>query len=125
MSFHEAGNFQEQPAKESPKFIKFELDGLMENIQKKTNEEFGEDILNPDASLNMRLWGRSAEFPDGYAKEIIKSDEKMVRDKKVLFSGASNLPAGEERERTVASWEERRKLSRPALLEKADNSRLA
>ncbi len=105
--------------KDSPEMIKYKLDRIMEDIQESVNQEFGAEVLNSDASINMRQWKRSGDLPEGYSKEDIKSNEDMVRRKKVLFSGSSDIVEGKERDEKVSAWEGRRELSKPMLLEKA------
>jgi hypothetical protein len=118
MNFNETPNVVEK-IKDTPEDIRYKLGRMMENIKDGVNAEFGEDVLNDDASINMRQWKRSENFPDGYAKQEIKDDEETVHRKKLLFSGSSDLPEGLEKEARVAAWEKRRKVGKPELLELA------
>ncbi|MDD5527692.1 MAG: hypothetical protein PHO56_01805 [Patescibacteria group bacterium] len=104
--------------KKTPEELRYDLGCLMADIAEGVNKEFGnEKVLNDDASVNMRQWQR--KFGGEYSKEDVKSDEDMVRGKKFLFSGLSDLPAGADKDAKVAAWEKRREVSKPALLELA------
>jgi hypothetical protein len=114
MSFEQIFNKAEKP-KNSPEDLRYSLDRMMEDISKRINQEFS-GILKSDCSVDMRQWQGKFEGP--YSKEDIKEDEKMILGDKITFSHSSNLEE-EAQKKAIASFEERRSKSKPALLEKA------
>jgi len=106
---------------------KEKMDGLMGELAQRVNGEFGEEILNSDASVN------SEEFKDVYDLEEMKDDELMIKNKQLMWSAATNentqkfyqetynfTEDGEAlTEKIVAKYLENRDSSKPALLEKA------
>ena len=121
MNFYEQEPVSSIPekAKDKPEEILEKLGWMMADVAKNVNQEFGEEVLNSDASINMRQWKRSADFPAGYRKEDIKTDEDLVFQKKVLYSGSGAIRGERNVTDSVAAWEKRREASKPALLELA------
>jgi hypothetical protein len=106
---------------------KAKLDNLMSQLSKKINDDLGEEILTPDASVDFKKW------ESVYGGEEIEDDERMMRNKRLMWSSATNegtrkfykqqqnwSEEGEElTQKIVNKYLENRESSNPALLEKA------
>jgi hypothetical protein len=119
MPFEGMPNMAERP--------KAKLDNLMSQLSKKINTDLGEEILTPDASVDFKKW------EPAYGGEEIDDDERMIRNKRLMWSSATNegtrkfykqqnnwSEEGEElTQKIVNKYLENRESSNPALLEKA------
>ncbi len=106
---------------------KEKLDKLMFQLSEKVNNDLGEEILAPDASVNLKKWETV------YGEEEIGDDERMIKNKRLMWSAATNEgtqkfykqqygwkeEGGELVQKIVNKYLENRESSNPALLEKA------
>jgi len=109
------------------------LDSLMNRISEDTNKELGQDMLTEDGTVDMKSFRRTKNNLDApYSKEEEKEDEQLIKDKELMWSGATNdssrdflrkkynlndVSEDELTDKILEEYRNHREASAPAILE--------